>query len=260
MKNCYMTKEQTENLLIRLQTFESALYTTFDNFGYDLNENLGRKNALLSQAQEKELGKIFKKEYGGDEVIIDGAPGKPDIVLKALSRELECKLTSGSGSKYKSFSLQTDYETLKKKQKLDYLYVLTNPAFTKFCVLFFDSLTINDFHPPANGSRGKSRMKKATALEKATVLWGESIDINQKYVAKYEEQVQAAVSAKTRRLGSLRAKLKTTPTGATVEQAKIAKLITNEEERYDKKINAFIEKIDYWKNADKKFSFVMEGV
>ena len=260
MKNCYMTKEQTENLLIRLRTFESALYTTFDNFGYDLNENLGRKNALLSQAQEKELGKIFKKEYGGDQVVVDGAPGKPDIVLKALSRELECKLTSGSGSKYKSFSLQTDYETLKKKEKLDYLYVLTNPAFTKFCVLFFDSLTIDDFHPPANGSRGKSRMKKASALQKATVLWGESIDINERYVGKYEEQLDITLTAKKSRIGSLKAKLKSAPVGATTEQGKIAKLITSEEERYDKKINAFIEKINYWKNADKKFSFIMETV
>ena len=260
MKNCYMTKEQAENLLIRLRTFESALYTTFDNFGYDLNENLGRKNALLSQAQEKELGKIFKKEYGGDEVIVDGAPGKPDIVLKALSRELECKLTSGSGTKYKSFSLQTDYETLKKKEKLDYLYVLSNPAFTKFCVLFFDSLTIDDFHPPANGSRGKSRMRKASALQKATVLWGKAVDINEKYAAKYQVHLENIIKAKNERIGSIKGKLKTTPSGATTEQGKISKLIITEEERYDKKIDGIIEKIEYWKNADKKFSFIMEEV
>lgn len=260
MKNCYMTKRQTEDLLIRLKAFESALYTTFDNFGYDLNENLGRRNALLSQAQEKELGKIFRKEYGGDQVVVDGGPGKPDIVIKTLARELECKLTSGSGSKYKSFSLQTDYETLKKKGKLDYLYVLSNPAFTKFCVLFFNSLTIEDFHPPANGSRGKSRMKKASALEKATVLWGKTVNINDKYVIKYQEQLEDTLTEKAKRIGSLRYKLKTAPTGASIEQGKIAKIIINEEERYDKKINAFIEKIDYWKSADKKFSFVMEEV
>jgi hypothetical protein len=103
-------------------------------------------------------------------------------------------------------------------------------------------------------------MKKASALQKATVLWGESIDINERYVGKYEEQLDITLTAKKSRIGSLKAKLKSAPVGATTEQGKIAKLITSEEERYDKKINAFIEKINYWKNADKKFSFIMEEV
>jgi hypothetical protein len=103
-------------------------------------------------------------------------------------------------------------------------------------------------------------MRKASALQKATVLWGKSVDINEKYAAKYQVQLENTVKAKNKRIGALRGKLKTTPSGATVEQGKIAKLIISEEERYDKKIDAFTEKIEYWKNADKKFSFIMEEV
>ena len=99
---CYLKKSQIKELLNKLRTFETALYSLFDDFGYDLNDNLGRRNALLSQAQEKELSKILKKEYGGDEVICDGRPGRPDILIKCLDRELECKLTSGHG-KSRSF-------------------------------------------------------------------------------------------------------------------------------------------------------------
>ena len=80
MTNCYVTKQQAKTLIQRLKSFEASLYNVFDSYGYDLNENLGRKNALLSQAQEKELGKILRKEYGGDDVIVDGRPGQPGRV------------------------------------------------------------------------------------------------------------------------------------------------------------------------------------
>ena len=103
-------------------------------------------------------------------------------------------------------------------------------------------------------------MKKASALEKATVLWGKSVSINEKYVDKYQEQLENVLTEKAKRLGSLKYKLKTSPVGASIEQGKISKLIISEEERYDKKINAFIEKIDYWQSANKKFSFIMEEV
>ena len=254
---CYLKKSQIKELLNKLRTFETALYSLFDDFGYDLNDNLGRRNALLSQAQEKELSKILKKEYGGDEVICDGRPGRPDILIKCLDRELECKLTSGHG-KSRSFDLQTDYATLKKKGRLDYLYVLTNPSFNKFCVLFFDGLTVEDFHPPANGSRGKSRMNKAVAMKKATVLWGNARLANKILQNKWEDRLEEIVIAKTQRIGSLQYRLKTTSSGAAIEMGKLSKLITKEEERYDKKIKNATDKIEYWKKANPRYSFVLE--
>jgi hypothetical protein len=260
MTNCYVTKQQAKTLIQRLKSFEASLYNVFDSYGYDLNENLGRKNALLSQAQEKELGKILRKEYGGDDVIVDGRPGQPDIVIKSLDRELECKLTSGSGKKYKSFSLQTDYETLKKKGKLDFLFVLTNPAFSKFCVLFFEGLTIDDYFPPANGSRGKSRMKKSSAMKKANVLWGSSININKKYVKKWNSRLEDIIAEKTITLGRLQYELKNAPQGAYNEQNKIADELLKQGEKYEKYVEAIAEKIEYWENEAPKYSFVMEEV
>ena len=84
---CYITKDQIKEVLNRMRSFEMALCSVFDDFGYDLNDNLGRKNALLSQAQEKELAKTLKKEYGGDEVICNGRPGQPDIVIRCLNMQ-----------------------------------------------------------------------------------------------------------------------------------------------------------------------------
>ena len=86
------------------------------------------------------------------------------------------------------------------------------------------------------------------------------LDQYEKYVDKYQEQLENVLTEKAKRLGSLKYKLKTSPVGASIEQGKISKLIISEEERYDKKINAFIEKIDYWQSANKKFSFIMEEV
>lgn len=253
---CYVTKDQIQEVLNSLRSFEIELYNVFDKFGYNLNDNLGRKNALLSQAQEKELAKTLKKEYGGDEVICDGRPGQPDIVIKSLNKELECKLTSGHG-KSKTFDLQTDYATLRKKGSLDYLYILTNPSFTKFCVLFFEALTIDDFHPPANGSRGKARMNKGKAMKKSHVLWGKSTLANTLLQERWEERLSETAKEKASRLASLNYRLKTTSSGASIEMGKIASLIKKEEERYARKINHITDKIEYWKKASPRFSFTL---
>ena len=169
---CYITKKQIHEVLQKVRTFELSLNALFSEYGYSLNANLGRRNALLSASQEKELANVLRKQFGYADIIDDGRPGQPDIIIKSLNRELECKLTSGSGQ-YKTFTLQTDYATLVRKKSLDYLYILTNPEFNKFCVIFFDNLEPSDFFPPANGSRGKSQMNKKKGMKKATFLWGD---------------------------------------------------------------------------------------
>ena len=141
---CYITKKEIHEVLQKVRTFELSLNALFAEYGYNLTENLGRRNALLSTSQEKELAKVLRKKYGEDDVIDDGRPGQPDIIIKSLNKELECKLTSGSGP-YKAFALQTDYATLVRKKSLDYLYILTNAGFNKFCVLFFENLEPGDF-------------------------------------------------------------------------------------------------------------------
>ena len=255
--NCYINKNQIRDVLQKVRTFEMSLNALFADYGYDLNENLGRRNALLSQSQEKELANVLRAAYGADDIIDDGRPGKPDILIKSLGRELECKLTSGHG-KHKSFGLQTDYATLVKKRQLDYLYILSNPEFNKFCVIFFDSLTPDDFFVPANGSRGKSRMNKKRAMEKATVLWGGYTDLSIENYSKWADRLESTVQQKTRRIGELNYKLKQTPPGASSAMGRLATILKKEEDRYDKKIKKIVQKIEYWEKATPRFSYIFE--
>ena len=155
--------------------------------------------------------------------------------------------------------MQTDYATLRKKGSLDYIYFLTNPSFNKFCVLFFEGLTIDDFHPPANGSRGKARMNKAAAMEKSHVLWGASCLTNKLLQERWEARFLETAREKAKKVASLNYRLKTTSSGAYAEMGRIATMIKKEEERYARKINHITEKIEYWKKASPRFSFTLEA-
>ena len=256
---CYITKKQIHEVLQKVRTFELSLSALFSEYGYNLHDNLGRRNALLSSSQEKELANVLRKQYGYDDIVDDGRPGQPDIVIKSLNKELECKLTSGSGP-YSVYSLQTDYATLVRKKSLDYLYILTNAEFNKFCVIFFESLAPSDFFPPANGSRGKSQMNKKKGMKKATFLWGDYKDLSIENHFKWIERLETCVAEKRKRLGALNYRLKNTSPGAFKEMGKISAIIKNEEARYDKKIEKITQKIEYWKDAPPKFSYILKRV
>ena len=53
----YLTPQLTQDVIGRLKTFENELCDVFQKYGYDLRDNLGRRNQLVSQAQEKEFAK-----------------------------------------------------------------------------------------------------------------------------------------------------------------------------------------------------------
>ena len=240
----YFTQKDANEVLNRLVTFENALAETFERFGYDLRDNLGRRNALISQAQEKEVAAVLGQKY--KEVLQDGAPGQPDVVIVDINKELECKLTSGHGSGTKSFDLQTDWETLCKKESLDYLYILANPDFTDFCVLFFEGLTPDDFFPPASGSRGKSRMNKHNAMKKVKCLFGDVVNIREQWLTKLSEDITSLI---VNRNG---------------EQLKV---ITNQgsfddiqkiEQKYAKKIAKIQARFEKWNKKNNSFSFKLE--
>jgi hypothetical protein len=240
----YFTQKDANEVLSRLVTFENALAETFERFGYDLRDNLGRRNALISQAQEKEVAAVLGQKY--KEVLQDGAPGQPDVVIVDINKELECKLTSGHGSGTKSFDLQTDWETLCKKESLDYLYILANPDFTDFCVLFFEGLTPDDFFPPASGSRGKSRMNKHNAMKKVKCLFGDVVNIREQWLTKLSEDITSLI---VNRNG---------------EQLKV---ITNQgsfddiqkiEQKYAKKIAKIQARFEKWNKKNNSFSFKLE--
>ena len=48
----YITPGDAREILSRMKGFESDLRGVYENWEYDFRENLGRRNALVSMAQE----------------------------------------------------------------------------------------------------------------------------------------------------------------------------------------------------------------
>ena len=248
----YLTKEMIREALTSVQTFEHELDNLFASYSYSLRDNLGRRNALCSQAQEKELARVLGKTFKS--VIQDGAPGKPDIFIGDINKELECKLTSGNRSSSVSYSLQTDWTTLEKKGSLDYLYVLCDEDFEKFCVLYFKELTTDDFYPPANGSRGKSRMKKSSAMKKAVCLHGEFKTQNEGYINSYTDKISENVDDYIKKILTLQNKyLGDGESDSTIE--KYNNIKQGVQSRLIKSIDGHVTKLNYWRDTDPRYSF-----
>lgn len=166
-----LKREEVSQALWGMKSFFHDLQEVYAKHGMKLDTNPGRRNNLLSAAQEHFFAEIIKSHAPNAQA--DGVTGRPDICL-GDGRELECKLTTPI--KPGMVMLQTDWSTLNKKGSLDYLYVIADGDFEKFCVIYFDGLTIDDFHPLLPSSRGKSQMKKHRAMKKARVLWGSAVD------------------------------------------------------------------------------------
>jgi len=187
---------------------------------FDLKENLGRRNILLSQAQEAFFAKALKSVYPLADN--NGRTGEPDILVPELGKELECKLTSRQKSG--SISFQSDYETLQKKGSLDYLYVVASHNFDEFAVVHYSGLTVNDFRPLSNGARGKVQLLKHAAAKKATIIFGDVEDI------------------KLIQLASIKEKLATSKNKHTKKHLKLK------------------DRLAYWQESNSKFKFNLEAV
>jgi len=254
----YITREDMLEVIGRMQDLETKLGNLFANHNYNLRENLGRRNQLLSAVQEKETARVLRKKYV--EVLDDGAPGKPDVVICDIDKELECKLTSGSKSGGSvSFSLQTDYATLKNKGSLDYLFMLANDDFNEFCVIFFEGLTIDDYFPPASGSRGKSRMRKDSAMKKATFLIGGVRNLADDHLEKINNEIEERNTAFLHRKAGLHAKLENTSAKALAAKEQIENVLKNEKARHDSVIEKLSSRREYWA-SNPKFSFQFDNV
>ena len=127
----YLTREMTVSALANMRGFHRDIVGTYQKYDMDLLDNLGRRNIVMSQAQEKFFAEALSSKYTG--VTNDGKTGQPDIILEELNKELECKLTSRH--KGGAISFQSDFGTLSQKGKLDYLYVIADNTFERFCVL-----------------------------------------------------------------------------------------------------------------------------
>ena len=188
----YLTKTMSTNALARMKQFHSELSSLFGRYEIDIEGDTGRRNMLMSSLQEKTFAHELKAKFSG--AFANGKTGEPDIIIPEISKELECKLTSKNRSG--SWSLQTDYNTLAAKGTLDYLYVLASKDFQEFAVLYFEGLDCNDFHLPAPGSKGKSRMKVAKALKKCTPLVGSVHDKSNVYIQRAKAVIDNPKSTK----------------------------------------------------------------
>ena len=193
--SCYITKEMARQALRDMQNFYSELTSVYEKYDISVEEDLGRRNMLMSSLQEKMFAAQISKIYPMTRS--DGKTGEPDIIIPELNSELECKLTSKNKSG--SWALQTDYNSLASKGSLDYLYVLASRDFSEFAVLFFEGLTCDDFHLPAPGSKGKSRMKLSQSLKKCTVLVGDAFDKSKSYISDASNVLKDALSTETQR-------------------------------------------------------------
>ena len=182
----YLTKHMSEKAILDMASFHSDVVSAYAKYGMDLLDNLGRRNIVMSQAQEKFFAKELSEHF--EEVVNDGRTGQPDIVISDIEKELECKLTSKQ--KNGSISFQTDYETLLQKGALDYLYVVADRDFKSFAVLHFEGLTVNDFRSPSPGSRGKVAMVKHKAMSKCNILMGSVINRNTNEIKKIHQKIK----------------------------------------------------------------------
>lgn len=177
-------RDITVAAVTRLVRFHEEAKSLFFKYEMNLLSDLGRRNTLLSSAQEKFFSDALRD--AGLIVESDGRPGQPDIIVRNSTTdtvsEIECKLTTRNS--HGGINLQTDYETLSKKGTLDYLYVIASPEFTEFCVIYFKGLTTDDFRVPANGSRGKAGMLKHKSYCKSTVLMGEYKSLRQENIER----------------------------------------------------------------------------
>ena len=152
----------------------------------------------MSSAQER----FFTDELlaMGMPVRSDGRPGQPDIVIDDPTgvpvSEIECKLTTRNS--HGGIVLQTDYATLQRKGKLDYLYIVADVEFRNFAVLYFQGLTIENFRVPSIGSRGKAGMLKHTCQDRCTVLYGNYTRLNDRHVERLTGELQAKITPKKR--------------------------------------------------------------
>lgn len=179
-----INRDITISAVTKLVQFHEDAKSLFSKYGMNLLSDLGRRNTLLSAAQEKFFSDALLE--AGYTVESDGRPGQPDIVVRdsvtGIVSEIECKLTTRNS--HGGINLQTDYETLQKKGSLDYLYVIASPSFTEFCVIYFKGLKTEDFRVPASGSRGKAGMLKHRCQCKSTVLMGEYTSLKDENISR----------------------------------------------------------------------------
>jgi len=245
----------TKSALGQMVRFHDSLSEVFIRHDMNLSQTSGRRNVVMSQAQEKFFADELSKRFV--DVYEDGRTGQPDIVIGEIEKELECKITSGFGQ-YRNFDLQTDYTALQNKKKLDYLYILTDEKFEKFAVLHFICLTTDDFFPPASGARGKARMKKERAIKRCHILWGGVVCRNDSMADNINQKIVKAVSSMEDRVLDISSRIAMCSDRAVKKRENLVAMLDRETDRYQKKIKKLVDKRIFWKETPSQFTFILE--
>jgi len=199
----YIVRHHVSCALHDMKQFHEDLQLLHQKHGLCMLDNTGRRNILMSSAQEAFFAQTLSRTYEG--VVNNGRTGEPDILLGELDRELECKITTPTPSG--GVNLQTDYTTLCRKGSLDFLYVIADHDFEKFVVLHYIGLTKDDFAAPSESSRGKAKLIKHVAASKCRVLWGKAHNKNEIELKKLRKKLiecsEKAVKGREKILNSI---------------------------------------------------------
>jgi len=188
----YLDRSSSVKAIKSIKSLFGDLDSVYAKYGIDIGRDVGRKNILISAAQEHFFAEAIASVVG--ECSNDGRTGMADIVIGSLDdREVECKVVCQG--KKGSWSLQTDRATLQRKGSCDFLYLLFDRTHDNVALLLFDELTPADFADPSPGSRGKSRLKKSTAFKKCTALIGNFTNLREGWIEKYSHDVVKAKTA-----------------------------------------------------------------
>jgi len=187
-----------------MQEFHNRMKVLFAEHDMDLLSNLGRRNIIMSQVQEKFVAEELAKKYTG--VVDDGRPGQPDILVGELGRELECKMVSQGASK--SWYFGTDHGKSKEAKVVDYLYILSSKEFDEFAVLYFDSLTLaNHFRFRKNQTSRRVEMIKHKTVPKCTALVGSIKNLKIQNISILEERIKTSPSTRVKGNIKMKARL-----------------------------------------------------
>jgi len=257
---CYLTREAALEACLNLKQFYDGLKGFYNSHGLDIESNRGRRNILMSEPMERFFADQIAKNYSN--VISDGRTGKADISFdnhEGFQVELECKLTSPHESSG-SIAFQTDYDTLLRKGKLDYLYLIADPTFDAFCCIYFEGLTVDDFRMLSPGARGKVQMYKHKGMKKATVLVGHVVDRKQVQLKKLNRSVELLNSDLSDQIKNMK-KSMVNLNPHKVEKIEILKnQIENTKQKYDSRLYKLKQKIIIKNESKSSYSFEYEEI
>ena len=187
----YLNREASIQAIKKIHELFSELNELYGKHGINLDADLGRKNILISAAQEHFFAQAIDSLVGN--AASDGRTGMADIVIGSLGdKEVECKVVCRG--KTGSWSLQADKATLERKGACDFLYLLFDREHENTAVLLFEDLVPDDFYDPSPGSRGKARLKKSSAFKKCTPLVGSFTNLREGWINKYTAMLKNAVT------------------------------------------------------------------